>query len=126
MARILIIDDDPFVRSMVTRALREYGHSVLVAEDGDQGLAVMTERIVDLVITDILMPRKEGIETIVELKTFYPDLPVLAMSGGGATSAPDAPLEDARLIGADDTLAKPFNLSTLIHTVDRLLASNAA
>lgn len=126
MARILIIDDDPFVRSMVTRALREYGHSVMIAEDGDQGLAVMVDRKVDLVITDILMPRKEGIETIVELKTFYPELPVIAMSGGGATSAPEAPLEDARLIGADDTLSKPFNVSTLIHTVDRLLTVNAA
>ena len=126
MARILIIDDDPFVRSMVTRALREYGHSVMIAEDGDQGLAVMVDRKVDLVITDILMPRKEGIETIVELKTFYPELPVIAMSGGGATSAPEAPLEDARLIGADDTLSKPFNVSTLIHTVDRLLTVSAA
>lgn len=126
MARILVIDDDPFVRSMVERTLRTFGHRVRVVEDGEQGLEVLARCDVDLVVTDILMPGKEGIETIVDIRSWHGPVPILAISGGGATSAPEGPLEDARLIGADATLAKPFDVPTLIGAVDRLLETVAA
>lgn len=126
MCRILVIDDDPFVRSMVERALRTFGHRVQAVPDAERGLELLQRGRWDLVVTDILMPGKEGIETIVEIRTFHPELPILAISGGGATSAPDGPLEDARLIGADETLAKPFDVPALMGKVDRLLATWAA
>lgn len=121
MARILVIDDERFVRSLINRVLLRDGHEVVVAVDGDEGLDQFRTGDFDLVITDILMPQKEGIETMLELREQAPDIPVLAISGGGGTSAPAGPLADARLLGADATLAKPFDVEELSAVVARLL-----
>ena len=126
MCRVLVIDDDPFVRSMIERTLRTFGYRVEVAGDGDTGLDLLAVGGFDLVVTDILMPGKEGIETIAEIRTFHPDLPILAISGGGATSAPNGPLEDALLIGADAILEKPFDVPELMKRVEGLLGTFAA
>jgi CheY-like chemotaxis protein len=121
MARILVIDDDSFVRSLVTRVLGREGHEVVSAEDGIAGLSLFKSDPFDLVITDILMPEKEGIELIMELREASPDLPVLAISGGGPQTGPAGPLHDAKLLGADASLAKPFEVEALSRVVAELL-----
>ena len=120
MADILIIDDDGAVRATLRKVLERAGHDVREAEEGHAGGKAIETRLPDLVITDLIMPGKEGIETIVDLREEYPELKILAISGGGAID-PGGPLEDARLFGADRTMAKPFSMDELIRTVDELL-----
>lgn len=122
MAHILVIDDDAPLRSLVREILEREGHSVADAEDGDEGLHLFRERLPDLVITDIIMPGKEGIETIQELRGECPGVRILAISGGG-TRGPSGPLWDARLLGADETLAKPFRIAELRDAVRRILST---
>lgn len=122
MARILVIDDDDFVRTLVKRALTRDGHTVVDAADGDAGMELLREGGWDLVVTDIVMPGKEGIELIMEIREGSPDLPILAISGGGGGTAPQGPLRDARMLGADAALAKPFELEALSRLVSELLS----
>ena len=121
MARILVIDDDDAVRATIRRVLERAGYLVEVAVNGADGIRFYRAAPHDLVITDLYMPEKEGIETIQELRAERPDLPILAVSGGilGDKSG----LTDAELFGASATLAKPFTTEQLQSTVARLLAS---
>jgi two-component system, chemotaxis family, chemotaxis protein CheY len=120
MAYILIIDDDPSLRTTMRRILERGGHLVQEAENGLTGLAAVEADPPDLVVTDLFMPEKEGIETIVELRDRYPHIGVVAVSGalGGDDGGP---LLDAELFGADATLAKPFDVQTFLETVERVL-----
>lgn len=120
MARILVIDDDTAVRATTARILRRAGHFVQEAEEGEQGLRYYREAPFDLVITDLYMPGKEGIETIMELRAERPDLPILAVSGGLLGDI-HGPLGDAELFGASASLAKPFTTEELQEAVRRLL-----
>ena len=120
MACILVIDDDRHVRDMLKQMLERNGHDVLAAKDGNEGLAAYRKSSVDLVITDILMPDKEGIQTIMELRREFPDVKIIAISGGGAVG-PDTYLAMARELGADRTLSKPFTMATLSEMVKELL-----
>lgn len=120
MADILIIDDDDALRSTLRKILERGGHTVREAADGVSGLALLRESSPDLVVTDLYMPEKEGIETILELRAVHPDLPILAVSGGGFM-APGSSLSDAEALGADATLAKPFSIEAFQEVVDRLL-----
>lgn len=120
MADILIIDDDPAIRGTVRKVLERDGHDVREAPDGASGVAEIERRVPDLVITDLIMPEKEGIETILEVREKLPDLRILAMSGGGSMDPGEA-LLDAELFGADATLAKPFSVDVLRSKVDELL-----
>lgn len=122
MGKILVIDDDEFVRSLVTRALEREGHTVVTAPDGESGLERFRGGAFDVVVTDILMPGKEGIELIMELRETHPDTPIVAMSGGGGATGSAGPLQDARLLGADATLSKPFEIESLRRMVNGLLA----
>lgn len=122
MAKILLIDDDDDVRRTLVRMLQMAGHEVHEATDGDSGLALFEELKPDLVITDILMPEKEGIETIMILKREHPDVKILAISGGGRSGAMDF-LEMARSLGADQVLQKPFRRADLLDLVAKLLGS---
>lgn len=121
MATILIIDDDEALRGTMRRILERQGHGVLEAGDGREGMALFRERDPDVVITDLIMPGQEGIETILQLRTEYPGARVLAVSGGGRV-APGGPLSDAVEFGADASLAKPFSVEQLQQAVERLLA----
>lgn len=123
MATILIIDDDPQMRRVVLRILATAGHEVIEAKDGKEGLALFQARHPSLVVTDLLMPEKEGIETIRELRNASATLPILAISGGGQLSRMNMFLEAATKLGATARLAKPFRSSDLIETVSRLLAA---
>ena len=122
MADIIIIDDEPALRATMRKILERVGHQIREAEDGDRGIELQRERAADLVITDIFMPGKEGMETIQELKEEFPDVRILAVSGGASLGA-SGPLMDAELFGADATLAKPFTVETLQERVAEVLGS---
>jgi DNA-binding response OmpR family regulator len=116
ISRILVIDDDPVARVTIQTILEEEGYSVTCAEDGRRGLAAFRESRPDLVVTDIVMPGKEGIETILELRSIWPDGPIIAISGGGRIGKGDF-LKMAKTCGADAVLAKPFEPAELLALV---------
>ncbi len=117
MARILIIDDDNALALTVERMLRQEGHEVLIAQDGRVGLKLFEKHRPPLVITDILMPEKEGLSTLREIKAIEPRTKVIAMSGSAEHDA----LDLAGKLGADRSLAKPFRAADLIAMVKALL-----
>ena len=120
MSRILVVDDDESFRRLVCQVLLRGDHEVLAAPDGRAALSLFRKQPVDLVITDLIMPEKEGIETIMELRRLQPDLKIIAMSGGGRLGITDC-LKMARHIGAARTLAKPFALQEILEAVTSLL-----
>jgi DNA-binding response OmpR family regulator len=124
MSRILVIDDDRLVRFTIRTALEHAGHTVVEAEDGVRGLAAFDAAPFDLVITDLLMPEKEGVETVREIRQRSAQVKILAVSGGGAMKTLDY-LAMAEALGADRSLAKPFTSRALVAVVEELLASPA-
>jgi CheY-like chemotaxis protein len=120
MAVLLVIDDDAAMRRMMVRTLSGSKHRVLEAENGQEGLKMMDEHKPDVVITDILMPQKEGIETIREVQERAPATKIIAISGGGASHNLMF-LDVARAFGADAVLAKPFRPAQLVQTVEQVL-----
>lgn len=124
MSAILVIDDDLAVREMISEILRHEGHDVTLAGNGGEALAMLAGGHFDLVITDLIMPEKEGIETISEIRRSDQHIPIVAMSGGGRLGPGDY-LETARYIGADATLAKPFARGELLTTIETLLKRTA-
>lgn len=120
MARILIIDDEERIRTIVRKILESAGHEVVEAGDGAEGTEVFGGSHFDLVVTDLIMPEKEGIETILHLREVDADVPILVVSGGHSFDKV-GPLEDAELLGADASLAKPFTVAQLTETVHALL-----
>ncbi len=122
MARIVLIDDDEDVRRTLVRMLETAGHEVHEAADGSSGLELCLEVDPQLVITDILMPEKEGIETIMTLKRDRPALKIIAISGGGRSGGMDF-LDMARSLGADEVLQKPFRRAELLDLMTRVLAA---
>lgn len=121
MPRILLIDDDVNLRTMTTMALENAGHQVIEAADGKQGIRLFHEHQPELVITDLIMPDQEGIETIAQLRRAHPGLPIIAISGGLTRSA--LYLEIATKVGAQCTLAKPFAMAELLGAIDKLLGT---
>ncbi|HTL66593.1 MAG TPA: response regulator [Lacunisphaera sp.] len=120
MAHILVIDDDALLREVLRLGLERFGHQVSEARDGRSGLAVQQARPVDLVITDILMPGMEGLETILELRRHYPQVKIIAISGGGLGRAGDY-LTMAAKFGAHRVVSKPFSMTRLAELVTELL-----
>ena len=124
MGTILVIDDDDLVRGMVCSVLKKNGFTVLEAENGNVGLEhVQRADPPALVITDILMPDKEGLETISEIRALNPDIKIIAMSGGGKTKNMTF-LGLAKKIGADQTLEKPFRPAELLAAVQKVLGQS--
>ncbi len=122
MARILVIDDEQNVRDLLRDVLEEDGHEVVEAPDGSVGYDLYRARPADLVITDLIMPNKEGLQTIFELRRDYPEIKIIAMSGGARMGRHDG-LPIARTFGALRTFQKPFNLAELLQAVHELLES---
>ena len=120
MKRILVIDDDDTLRGMLRRLFSAAGYEVALAEDGMAGVRVQQIQPFDLVITDLVMPEKEGIEVIMEIRKKYPDTKIIAMSGGGRIH-PDQYLELARNLGAQRVFSKPFKASDVLAAVRELL-----
>ena len=113
---ILLVEDDPQLRLVLSHILAREGYDVTEAEDGDIALRKIAEHPYDLVVMDIIMPNKEGIETILELRKTYPDLKIIAMSGGSRSNAYD-PLHIAQNCGANFVLSKPFEPSDIRNAV---------
>lgn len=122
MPRILVIDDEPAVRKTIRIILERAGHEVVEAPNGRIAMEKLGSMTVDVVITDILMPDQEGIETIVALRRTGSPIKILAISGGGRSNNVDY-LRMAEKLGADDTLGKPFQVQDLIAKVARLCPS---
>lgn len=120
MAKILLVDDDILVRTSLSYALEDAGHQVVQAGNGSEGLAALKREPFDVVVLDILMPERESIETIREIRETWAALPVLAISGGGKTGWSDF-LHMASVLGANDTMAKPFTASEFVERVARLM-----
>ena len=123
MADILLIDDDPWVRNIFFQMLKKGGHTVLQAENGQQGIDLYRAKQPALVITDMVMPFKDGLETIMELKNEFPQARIIAISGGGAIE-PEKYLYLAETIGAIKTLGKPVTQDQLLAAVNETLAES--
>lgn len=121
MAKILVIDDDDTIRTLLCRMLERSGHQVLAAADGAQATDLFRQNPLDLIITDLFMPDREGLEIIQELRKNHPQVKIIAISGGGSIGGTSF-LDIARLIGASRTLEKPFGSQALLSTVDEVLA----
>jgi CheY-like chemotaxis protein len=125
VARILLIEDDANVRLALKQALQRAGHEVAEARDGRDGVERYSAQPADLVVTDLVMPNQEGIETIEQLRRLTPSLPIVAISGGGRTGNRDV-LALAAKVGASRTMAKPFRPRELVQVIAGLLATPAA
>lgn len=121
MARILVVDDEELARFTIRDILETAGHVVDEAANGNEAIASQVADPFDLIITDIVMPEKEGVETIIELRRDYPDLKIIAISGGGRTKNMDF-LKFADEFGADKILAKPFSEEELLERVNECLS----
>jgi DNA-binding response OmpR family regulator len=119
MPKILLVDDDVSVRGFVRIALTEMGHQVTEAGNGNEGLRSFERSPTDMVITDLVMPEQEGLETLAIYRKMHPGVKIIAMSGGGRGNASDY-LKMAKIMGADLVLAKPFSIDELKTTVDAL------
>lgn len=122
MARILVIDDDDFVREMLTHVLKKAGHTVVAAPDGEVGTRMFREEPADLIVTDIVMPEKDGWESIMEFRKEAPKVKIIAISGG-AKVGPFSYLMTAKRLGADRILRKPVKKEELLENVNELLES---
>ena len=122
MANILLVDDDAPLVKVQSELLRRAGHTVSVAGNGKEAMDLVADNDFDLVITDLIMPEKEGIETILELRRKAPKIKIVAMSGGGAWADTRDSLAMARQLGASLTLAKPFSGEELIAAVAQALS----
>ena len=123
MATILLVDDDEAVRDILHKTLVNAGHEVEDAVNGDIAVAAYRRQPRDLVITDLVMPEKDGLEMIMELRKLNPAVRIIAMSGGGRTlGLGQLYLESARSFGAGRILAKPFTSSALLKAVAEVLA----
>jgi len=121
MARILVIDDEPYILLMLKKMLERVGHKVEMAVNGAEGLEIFRKNPTDLIITDIVMPEKEGLETIRELKKEFPKLKIIAISGGGRIDSKEY-LASAKLFGADRIFRKPFKQKEILEAVKEILS----
>ncbi len=124
MARILVIDDEEQLRVVFRESLERVGYQVMDASNGKLGLKLCQEEQFDLVITDILMPEKDGIETIGEIRRYFPETKIIAISGGGQRLNAKDVLHTAGILGAHCTLRKPFDFEELLSAVSDALGND--
>ena len=120
MKHILIIDDEAPIRLMLRKLLEFEGYDVTEAADGVQAIQCYNEKQPDLIITDLIMPEKEGLETMAELLKKNPEIKIIAMSGGGR-SRPGGYLHTAKLLGAIETFEKPIRKNDLITAIKKVI-----
>jgi CheY-like chemotaxis protein len=122
MPRILLVDDDEALRRLLRLTLEKMGHVLSEAGNGLEALALQKSEPVDVLLTDLIMPEKEGMETIKEFRLKYPAVRIIAMSGGGRGSATDY-LKFAKMLGADSVLAKPFSNQMMADAIAAVLVN---
>jgi DNA-binding response OmpR family regulator len=110
---VLVVDDDPVLAGLISRGLSGAGYEVGEAIDGNKALKALETKTYDAVVIDIIMPDREGVETIIEIRERWPGIKIIAMSGGGRMD-PDMFLNLASTFGADALLKKPFRLRELL------------
>ncbi len=122
MANILVVEDNAQVAKLFRDILTRAGHHAIVAANGNEAILAIGQQAFDLIITDIFMPEKDGLELIREVMAQNPGLKVIAISGGGKTKAP-LYLEMAKKLGACRTLNKPFELKELLKAVEETISN---
>ena len=120
MHHIIVIDDEDMICTLLRNYLEDRGYRVSVAHDGRQALDLFEQRQADLIITDIFMPEKDGLEVISALRKKRPEIPIIAMSGGNPTNKQDV-LHIAKSLGAARIMDKPIELRELLATIHALL-----
>jgi DNA-binding response OmpR family regulator len=123
MANVLVVDDEPMLRRTFRAILEQAGHVVVEAEDGARAIALFSAHKPDLVITDIIMPNREGVEFIGEMRRHDREVPIIAISGGGSTGG-ELFLTLASHLGATRTLQKPIRQAALLEAVDACLSQH--
>jgi len=121
MPGILIVEDDKELREMLKTSLIRNKYTVIEAIDGKDAISHFKPSIIDLVITDIIMPEEDGLKVIMKLREFKPKLKIIAISGGGK-AGPGSYLKLAKALGADTVFSKPFSVNDLILKIEVLLA----
>jgi CheY-like chemotaxis protein len=125
MAKILVIDDNDALRKLVSRMLQGEGHEVIAAADGKQGVALFSEQLPDLVITDLIMPDMDGTETVIALRKIAPAVKVIMMSGGGEVGSGEQYLQSVdSILNTPYTLSKPFTMVDMLSLVNKALESS--
>lgn len=119
--RILVVEDDPGTRRTLQIALSQAGYQVIEAPDGREAMRLWRDQGADLVITDILMPDKNGLEVIIELRGLSPSTPIVVITDGGRSKQIRLLEENAKLLGAVRTVTKPFRLEEMLAVVDQEL-----
>jgi len=123
MSRILVIDDEPQMRDMLSQTLERAGHEVIEAINGQQGIEFFKKSPTELIITDLIMPGKDGMETIIELKREFPDVKIIAISGGSREMDPRDYLLYVTQVGVARTLIKPFEPNELLDIIKDILTN---
>lgn len=121
MAKILVVDDEEPIRTLLSKILGKDGHEAMEAEDGVHACEAYQDAEIDLIITDLVMPRKNGIEMIMQLKKSHPDVKVIAISGGSGFSGQIDLLSVAQLLGARHIIKKPFTVDEIRAAVNDML-----
>lgn len=121
MAAILVVDDESPVREMIRAMIESDGHEIHEACNGVEARRICEENAIDLIITDLVMPEKNGIDFIMEVKKSHPNVPVIAISGGGGITGRFDYLQIAKLVGASNILRKPFAMEKLRSTIRNVL-----
>jgi DNA-binding NtrC family response regulator len=125
MATILLVEDDELVRDMLAQTLQRAQYKVLCANDGEEAAAILKSNRPDIMITDIVMPKKSGITLITEIKHDQPDMPIIAISGGGRLD-PTGYLDLSEKLGAVASFEKPIDNSALLLAIDVILPKQQA
>ncbi len=120
MARVMVVDDEASVRTALRRILERMGHEASEAENGRVALELYREDPCDAILMDLYMPELDGVEMMIRLKSDYPDVKVVAVSGGGWKSK-DSALGEMTDLGAVETIAKPFTVEEVVEVVARVL-----
>ncbi len=130
MARIIVIDDEEDIRNVLKEVLERAGHEVEIAGSSDEGLDILRDRGAELVITDVIMPGKDGVDTVYQIRMEFPNTRIIVISGGGnggpmeyepSAIKTTAYLASADAAGADVTLTKPFNRKEIVDAVNNLV-----
>lgn len=123
MAKILLVEDDHLVRDMLVQMLERSGHQVISANNGEEAVEVLKNESPDIMVTDIIMPKKSGITLISEVKEKHPNMEIIAISGGGRLD-PTGYLDLSETLGASVSFEKPVDKSALLMAIDLLIHGN--
>ena len=121
MASVLVVDDDDDLRDSLKSLLEREGYDISTACNGSDAVSIFRSNPTDLIITDIIMPEKGGLESIIELRQEFPDIKIIAISGGGRIGAKDY-LQLAKALGANSVLSKPFSRTEILESIKKVIA----